>query len=200
MTQISVASKRIQAHIEDVEKQKPETRTMKTLPKSLRTAAATALLAITATISVGTMAGAAATLAPKTTMSAAQFDARFGEPQPFETPAPVAEPVHAAEACKVADIPADLQGSAEDWFGAGQIAVEKGVIDEFVVLKGASLKQYAGSLNALFGYNVPDTLSHINVGIRSDGSAVLLGFDAGCLSGRLPLLPGEHEKAYGEGA
>lgn len=185
---------------------------MKTLPKSLRTAAATVLLAITATISVGTMAGAEATLATKTTMSAAQFDARFGEPQPFETPAPVAEPVHAAEACKVADIPADLQGSAEDWFKAVQIAVERGsprspvmiisksAIEEFVVLKGASLKQYVKALNDLFGSNVPDTLSHIIVAVFENGAAMMLGFDAGCLNGTMDLAPGEHEKAYGEHA
>lgn len=165
---------------------------MKTLPKSLRTAAATALLALTATISIGTMAGAAATLAPKTTMSAAQFDARFGKPQPFETPAPVAEPVHAAEACK--------DGSVEDWFVAVQIAVEKGVLEESAVLRGASLKQYVKALNDVVGGDIPDTLSLIIVSVRSDGSATMLGFDAGCLVGNIELLPGEHEKAYGERA
>ena len=150
MTQISVASKRIKAHIEDVEKQKPETRTMKTLPKSLHTASA--ILALTATISVLGL----------TSPAYAEAYVDYVNCEPGK--------------------------SVQDMSLGAQSLVETGEIEEMVVLKGASLKQYAGSLNALFGWGVPDTLSHIIVAVWKDGDAFMMGFNAGCLDGTASIV------------
>jgi hypothetical protein len=101
-------------------------------------------------------------------------------------------PAYAAT-CKPGD-------SVQDMSKTAQIAVDTGVIVEFVLLEGEPLKRYAKSLNDLFSVGVPDTLSHIIVAVQKKNGAKIIGFNAGCLEGSANLLPGVHEKAYGEGA
>lgn len=98
-----------------------------------------------------------------------------------------------AEACKPGESVQEISKTA-------QIAIESGVVVEVVLLEGASLKRYAKALNAIYSVGVPDTLSHILVAVQKKGGAKMIGFNAGCLEGSANLLPGVHEKAYGEGA
>lgn len=81
---------------------------------------------------------------------------------------------------------------------SGRIAIENGTLAELLLLEGESLVGYIMRLNVLHNVSYPLDLDAALIGVYQDGSALFVGFKAGCTHGSGVLGKGVHADVYGE--